>query len=235
MLVLLPHCDDEIFVLFSNLKFIKNQSFDFCFMFKTFNSDDREKESKHFLRHFSKMDFNINFIYRKNQKLYDNNLNIIEVQILKEKLTNLIKQNNMILLPALEGGHQEHDLAALIVGQICRDIDYKGRLFCYSTYSLKKRFLYFGLSSKICHKIYTFNEAALILKIPFLYKSQVWTWVGLWPLFIKRLLCKQSISIIEEQSADNLTLDKLNLMSKTLYERRNKFNRTTVIKLLNLF
>lgn len=222
-LYFLPHYDDEIFVIPKISKDIAEGRSPVLIFFMS--SSLRLAESVRFLKSLGVKEENIIFL-GENLQAPDGDL-LRFLPKFHAQVTNIFgheKDHIEIVCPAYEGGHHDHDTISLLA-----------RVLAYEWGgTIQEFFLYHGhgtigkiyrVSSRLGpgHKknyTYTLKDYLALLKVPFIYKSQMSAMVGLWPfLFVKSIFSPLKTRLV---SGDLLKISKHN--HTPLYER---WKRTT--------
>ncbi|OQW50273.1 MAG: hypothetical protein A4S09_00325 [Proteobacteria bacterium SG_bin7] len=221
---LFPHCDDEYFVIDHLLKWKSDgHSVKACFLtHHQALGEKRRTESTYFLNRHRINDI----LFIDNPKCLDGKLPAHIKEILD--CVSGFGKFDIILTPAWEGGHQDHD-AAFVVGKILSQ-RYGSKHLQFSTYNG-------AVTNKIFYKV-SFPIQSLIrneIEIPltilsafkkclgvfFIYPSQWKTWVGLAPFMLYSLIKSRAIKVFESKAVDLLVPPHT---GKLLYER---FERMT--------
>ncbi len=197
----------------------------------------RDKESLKSLISLGVKKKNIIFIGRKlgikHNKLYLNSKKII---LFFEKFISNNFKPDEIFTHSWEGGHEDHDTCNLITRKI--KIKYKIKN-CYQ-FSLYNAFntnilfykVFNPISKKNRKKIFAkFKDRILFLKLLFNYRSQIKTWIGLYPFVISHYLFKgfniieklNTSKIISRPHSGRLLYEKRNFCKFSDLKRENKF------------
>jgi hypothetical protein len=232
LIIIIAHQDDEfcIFNRISNYPYKKNI---FVFymtsgMDKNFNKtslNKRDIESINVLRRLGLEKKNIFFLGRKcsinNNQLYKN-LNIA----LKTLLIFLKKINgfNIVYTHALEGGHEDHDACNYLVKVLNRKFNFFNKCYQFPAYHGKNLpYIFFRVLSpisengKIYKKKYIFSDRFRFICLLFFYKSQLKTWLGLYPFIIFKYLFYKNDEIQEIKKSFFIRRPH---KGKLLYEKR---------------
>jgi len=193
LLILLAHPDDEIFIL-PFLSKIQVQTF---FVYLTNNSRyfsaDRSKELNESMQRFRTQghDFRI----EKFDKPCRDGFCYLDLNKDHFKqVDNFIRANNVtrIATLAVEGGHQDHDVACLFSRKLA--ISNKIDFIEFSAYKKPNKNLFSLAVMKPQKKGMPFSFGRLeviknVFSLIFLYRSQWRTWLGLLPFIIYRYSC----------------------------------------------
>lgn len=228
---LFSHQDDE-FGIFIQLK--KDAKINDTFVFYLTSGTDknidknrlylRDKESIKTLTKLGVKKENILFVGReqniKNNKLY---LNAKKVITFFEKYISKTKKPDVIYTHSWEGGHEDHDTCNLIA----RKLRIKYRIKNCFQFSLYNSFntsiflykVFNPISSEGVKRVYaSISDRYFFIKLLFNYKSQIKTWIGLYPFIITHYLLK-GFNILEQLNSKNI-IERPH-EGKLLYERRN--------------
>jgi hypothetical protein len=225
LLILLAHPDDEIFIL----PFLSKVQVKTFFVYLTNNSRyfsaDRSRELSESIQSFRDRghDFQIE---KLNKPCRDGFcfLDLSEEHF--KQIDNFIKVNNVtrIATLALEGGHQDHDVASLFSRKlaICNSIDFiefaayrkpQKKFFSLAVMKPQKKGVPISFSRlDVIHHV---------LSLSLLYKSQWRTWLGLLPFILYRYSCFSFYS-----EAANLQIDGRYIC---LYESRMHASKIDVV------
>jgi hypothetical protein len=231
-IILLPHQDDEIGIL-AELENIRiNHKVIFLFLtsgdIRKNCSPTRDKESLKALNFFDYKSEDIYFL-SKNTNARDTklifNINKTLCEILR--IIN-IKNVKKIYYPAWEGGHEDHDACHIIAIGINKAAKNKIDFFQFPLYNGYKpnlfRFKIFNPipSPSLWKKTnISLRNRFKLLYVIFFYKSQLKTWIGLYPFF--------AINILFFSKQYSKEISNFRIISKPhstdilLYERRKRF------------
>jgi hypothetical protein len=226
---ILPHFDDEVFVIPKIRMDLKEGSRIKFFFLMT--SELRFKESQKFL---SKMGVDKNDIisigreFQIQDSLIHENLVVIYKKILSS-LTTLSPIDD-IICPAYEGGHQDHDSASILSRKLARVFKSKViEFYLYNGYGTFGRF--YKVASPInVKKIilidYSFEDHSALFKVLTTYKSQFMTMLGLLPfLFFKSFLSPLTLNVLMEND-----LKIIEHTAVPLYQRWRRVNHDEFCK-----
>lgn len=224
------HQDDEfgIFVQIKN-DVKKNEPFVFYLTSgtnKKLNKNKlflRDKESIKVLTSLGVKKENIFFVGRKldidHNKLH---LNVKKVTIFLEKYISNTHKPSSIYTHSWEGGHEDHDTCNLIARRIKKKFKIKN-CFQFPLYnSFNTSIIFFKIFNPIKKKKIKKVFASILdriyyIKLLFYYKSQIKTWVGLYPFLIIHYFFK-GYNLIEKLDTNKII--KKPHLGKLLYERR---------------
>lgn len=225
LLILLAHPDDEIFIL----PFLLKAQVETYFVYLTNNSRyfsaDRSKELNNSIQRFRSQGYN--FQIQKIHKPCRDGFCFLDLSDEHfGQIENFIRTNNVtrIATLALEGGHQDHDVASLFSRKlaISNNLD----IIEFPAYKKpNKRF--FSLAVMKPQKMgipFSFSRLEVIKNVFFLtlsYRSQWRTWLGLMPFIIYRY---SLFSFYSE--AANLQIDGPYI---SLYESRMHASKIDVV------
>lgn len=233
-LVLLPHYDDEVFTLpiLQSPNFFVNK-LNFIFLTDSqgvnqeFNSLQRKIESEKFIKRIcGEIEYNIYdfglFLKIKDGELHQN------LEKVEKKIKSLLLKTNsdIILSPAYEGGHQDHDSAAVINFKLSALPGCDNWFFpTYRAAKLKPFFAVMNLreshDSHVIKKVCHFNQNLIV--IPFIFKSQWKSWIGLFPLMVLKAILHKHVKILANP-------EKIDTRLKTyFYEHRKRIKQMEVI------
>ena len=236
---LFAHQDDE-FGIFIQLKKDANINNTFIFYLtsgtnKNINKNKlylRDKESIKSLTDLGIKKKNIIFVGRKLQikhnKLY---FNVKKIMKFFDNYISTFNKPYVIYTHSWEGGHEDHDTCNLIARKIRSKYKIKN---CYQFplyNSYKTSIIFFKVFNPInqrnIKKIYSsIKNRFYFVKLLFNYKSQIKTWVGLYPFIIFHYIFK-GYNIIEKLNSSKKI--KKPHKGELLYERR-KYCKFTKIK-----
>lgn len=210
---LLPHNDDEVFAI-PKIMVDFEKGLIPIFIYLTHSSDrvrtfKRQQESKKFLIYMK--------VFKKSNVLYlGEQLSIIDGEVhlhleaLHHKLFSFIKSNGAVkevVTTAYEGGHQDHDAAAIIGKTLAFKLSLEmSEFFLYNGYKTK------GKSYRVSHPLeggeietykYSFKHLIALFIAPIIFKSQWKAMLGLWPfLFFKALIRPLKIKVSVGKNID---------------------------------
>jgi len=200
---LFAHQDDEFGVFIKLKEDIKKYDTYIFYLTKGTNKKlnklkptNRDKESLKTLVKIGLSKKNIFFLGREFQidhnKLYLN-LNFIFKKLMQK--INIIGKPNMIISHSWEGGHEDHDACNLIARKFAHKFKILDKSFEFSLYnSYKSSFFYYRVFNPIKKggKKYKTNlrTRLFLIFLLFNYKSQIKTWIGLYPFIIYHYLFK---------------------------------------------
>lgn len=241
LVIVLAHQDDEfcIFNRISNFSY-KNKIYIFYMtsgMDTNLNKkiyNKRDLESIRVLKRLGVLKKNIFFLGRKlsinNNQLYKN-LNLA----FKELVVNIkkIKGYKTVYTHSLEGGHEDHDACNYLIKVANLKYNFFNISYQFPAYHGKNLpFIFFKVLSpisengKIFHKKYNFLDRFRFIYLLFFYKSQLKTWLSLYPFIIFKYLFYKNDGV--QKIKKFFTVSKPH-SGKLLYEKRGycsyeKFN-----------
>ena len=230
IIIIAPHPDDEIFAL-RKLKAVQNAKDSVSILFLS-GDNSRLCEAKE----------SCNYLGVKAVINCENEENILPDGLFHQNIRYLIRllekecyDFDMVLAPALEGGHQDHDTTALAVLYLQgKFINKNTQLYFYPCYTSWKETFFFKVNSR---SQYSGNlMSPLILKNSrpdyktevrlayCIYKTQRRSWLLLYPVMLTRdLLRKPEIIYKASENAYYLGLNIINtLKRKPLYESHGR-------------
>jgi LmbE family N-acetylglucosaminyl deacetylase len=228
---LFAHQDDE-FGTFIKLEedFKKNNTFVFYLtsgednMIKKKDNSKRDMESLNALQKLGGKKKNIFFLGSKymiqHNKLY------LDIDYIYKKIlaiSSSIGKPNSIITHSWEGGHEDHDACNLIGRKIAKKFKIMKESHQFSLYnSYNTSLLYFKVFNPIIkyegEKVFSeLKKRIFYIKLLFIYKSQIKTWIGLYPFVIFHYLFK-GYNFIERLNCDNFI--KKPHLNGLLYEKR---------------
>jgi hypothetical protein len=225
LLILLAHPDDEIFIL-PFLSKVQVQTF---FVYLTNNSRyfsaDRSRELNESIHRFRAQGYD--FQIEKFEKPCRDGFCFLDLSEEHfRQIDNFIRTNNVTRIAslALEGGHQDHDVASLFSRKlaITNNIDF----IEFSAYKKPKKNLFSLAVMKPQKKGVSFSFSRLeviknVFSLTLLYRSQWRTWLGLLPFIMYRYSCFSFYS-----EAANLQIDGPYI---SLYESRMHASKIEVV------
>lgn len=232
LIIVLAHQDDE-FCIFNKISRFKNKNNIFIFYLTSglnynlnkFTKNLRDNESLKVLRKFGILERNIFFLGRKNS--INNNCLYLNLDTAYKDLVEIIKNipgKKIALTHALEGGHEDHDACYYLVKAINIKYDLFEKSFQFPAYHGKNLpYIFFKVFSPISENGYVFkekiqfNDRFKFIYCLFFYKSQLKTWVGLYPFIIFKFLFNKKDSV---QKINKNTLIRKPHIGKLLYEKR---------------
>lgn len=242
-LFILPHQDDEFFI-YPYIDYLKRRNFVVKIIYLTnggyanHNPLTRAKESIVALAKINVSQKDIIFFGHENN-IYDAEI-FYKYEIISDFLNQFFLNNidsiKKIIVPAWEGGHQDHDATNLIVQKITHKSKFKDKVFqffLYNAHNISKPF--FNVMTPISSKKYIKFNISLscickTLSISFCYKSQWKTFLGLLPGSIFQLVFYRYIPI-QKCNFNDLVLPPHE--GVLLYERRKRFKYKIIKKLMN--
>jgi hypothetical protein len=139
-----------------------------------------------------------------------------------------------IFTSAQEGGHQDHDATNFLVSKIALNLDLLDKVRQFPLYHGKCHFLrYYKVLSPISDNGEILNERIPFLSrfkflaLCFLYRSQFWTFVGLWPFLLLHYCLKGT------QQTQSINFDRIGNRphsGRLLYEKRGRADFSIVKK-----
>lgn len=232
---ILPHHDDELFIIpkiSSDLKAHKNV-YVFYLMNASLSSPIRSSESLIFLKRLGISSDNIIFV-GNNLQARDGQIHTVLSEIYSIMKT-CFQQNYIqeIVCPAYEGGHQDHDSAAVIARALGNYFQIKiTEFYLYNGMKTKGKFyrVAFPLSKTNMGLNFSFNDVKHLLMGPLTYRSQWSAMLGLMPpLIITALLSLIfGVKLKINQIAPPYNFPQFSIKHIPLYER---WKRMTYIEL----
>jgi hypothetical protein len=243
-LFLLPHPDDEFFIL-PYINFLKSNNYLIKIIYftngvyKNHSSTEREMETISVLEKFNILNEDIFFFGRLNNI---NDANIINshgsiINFLNSYIFLNYHNINKIILPAWEGGHHDHDALNMIVQYTCKKYNYDISIYqfylynCYNIIYPFYRVMYPLTNINLIYINITLLETIKVILCAFKYKSQWRTFLGLLPFAAISLLTRRGMYI---QRCDFELTNERPHKGLLLYERRKRFNYLSLKKLRDL-
>ena len=227
---LFAHQDDE-FGIFIQLK--KDAKINNTFIFYLTSGTDkniskyklylRDKESIKTLTKLGIKKKNIIFLGRKLQIKHNKlHLNTKKITNFFDNYISNYNKPYAIYTHSWEGGHEDHDTCNLIARKIRSKYKIKNcyQFPLYNSYNTSMIFfrVFNPINNKNVKKIYTsIKERVFFVKLLFNYKSQIKTWIGLYPFIIAHYILK-GFNIIEKLNS-NKNIKKPH-KGELLYEKR---------------
>lgn len=200
IVVLLPHMDDEVFIIPYLVELEKTSANDIHILFLT-KSEGRLNKYKHGVREAESTKMLKKIVPRcKIQFLgtllqaEDLSLHTSLDQIFKFLLKNIDQDCNLVISPHYEGGHIDHDSTSILAMKIAGE--FKAPLHTFNLYSGRKlnRVLFKVAKPTELNEVIKIrvrrDSFKYIISIPFIYKSQIQTWIGIYPSLVWRLLVR---------------------------------------------
>ena len=214
-LILLPHMDDEVFIIPYLINFAKNRTdnIHFCFLTKSegrlnrYSRTVREAESTLMLNRIVP-GCKIEFVGSKFQ-VEDLELHSSLNRIFEFLVETLNEGCDLVISPHYEGGHIDHDSTSILAKRISGQFDaplhtfnlYSGRKISKSLYKVGK-----PTDSNTVIKIKVGRESFKpIMLIPFVYRSQIKTWIGIYPSLVWRFIIRGKCEINTSSSFNHLS------------------------------
>jgi LmbE family N-acetylglucosaminyl deacetylase len=200
--ILLPHMDDEVFII-PYLVEVKSLSYDqvsIYYLTKSegrnlrFSQEIREKESLQMVKSILPS-ADVEFLGRK-YNVGDQHLHESLSEIFKYLEEQLENNCDVLISTHFEGGHIDHDSAGILTGQLAKSLGcnfftfnlYSARQKNSSLYRVAKSTEWSLEQKKIKIRLPVYFHSLLI---PYIYKSQIRTWVGIYPPLIWRFLVRR--------------------------------------------
>jgi len=245
LIIILAHQDDE-FCIFNRIINFNNKKNIYIFYMTSGmdvnlnkgNFNKRDLESISVLKKIGISKKNIFFLGRK-LSINNNKLYINLHKAFKELIKNLkkIKGNKIVYTHALEGGHEDHDACNYLI----KIANFKYKFFkeCYQFPAYNGKglpFIFFNVLSplsengKIYYKKYKFLDRFKFIYFLFFYKSQLKTWLGLYPFIIFKYLFYKTDTMQKIKSNISIREPHKGML---LYEKRGyctykKFNEKII-------
>lgn len=189
VIYILPHHDDEMFVIPKINKDLQDgHHLKFFFLMK---SELRMKESQIFLTALGVKNEDIISIGKKFD-VKDGVVHLSLENIYNDLYTTLSNLENVdeIVCTAYEGGHNDHDVAAILSRALAKKINVKVlEFYLYNGYGTFGKIYKVASPGRLTKKLtyrYRLNDFMAFLKAPFVFVSQISAMLGLWPfLFLK--------------------------------------------------
>ena len=214
-LILLPHMDDEVFIIPYLINLAKNRtdSIHFCFLTKSegrlnrYSHTVREAESALMLSRIAP-GCKIEFVGSKLQ-VEDLELHSSLNRIFEFLVETLNEGCDLVISPHYEGGHIDHDSTSILAKRISGQFDaplhtfnlYSGRKISKSLYKVGK-----PTDSNTVIKIKVGRESFKhIMLIPFVYRSQIKTWIGIYPSLVWRFIIRGKCEINTSSDFNHLS------------------------------
>lgn len=225
---ILPHYDDEIFVIPKIRSDLKNKhSLKFFFLM---NSSLRLRESVKFLGYLG---VSKDHIFSIGEKLGTEDGSVyLHLEIIFQELCNYLKSIDPIdefVCTAYEGGHQDHDAASILTRTLAKKFNSKIlEFYLYNGYGTKGKFYRVAhpINLILAHKIsYTLMDYFALTYVSLVYKTQLSSMLGLLPfLFLRSLFGPLVLNVL-----DNSQLEIIDHMESPLYERWGRIMRKDFI------
>lgn len=227
--LLLPHMDDEVFILpyLVDLSRDLTNSIQVIYLTKSegrnnrFSSKVRAAES---LKMIGKILPNASVTFLGDE-LGIEDLELHEsISSVEKAVIELLDPNcGKIIAPHFEGGHLDHDSANFLAFKIANQKSIKLVTFnLYSARHHKSTFYKVAKPTKgneIIHARakYRFKSLKFLIQVPFVYKSQFRTWIGIFPSLFWRVAFRNKVLLFE---VDSLQHEIPPNNGKVLYENR---------------
>jgi hypothetical protein len=203
--VLLPHMDDEVFIIPYLIELAKSNSAGIHIFFLT-KSEGRLNKYRHAVREAEstlmlkkvapscKVEFLGSLLQIEDLKLHTSLDEVFNL------LMKTIDSNcDIVIAPHYEGGHIDHDSSSILALKLSGELNatlhtfnlYSGRKLSRSLFRVAKP-TELNNTAKIKVGRESFKH---ILSIPFVYKSQVRTWVGIYPSLVWRFIIRGKCEI----------------------------------------
>ncbi len=218
VIYILPHNDDEIFVIPKIREDLKNQNN--LIFFYLMKDERRLNESITFLTGLGVKQENIISLGKK-LNIHDGSV-YLHLSPLFNEFCHQLKQLgtiNEIICPAYEGGHHDHDATSVLARRLAKEFSSQVvEFYLYNGYGTSGKFynVAFPINVKKAYLLsYRFIDRVSLFFVPFIYRSQLLAMLGLLPfLFFK--------SIVRPLTLNYLQNDFLEIVAHTetpLYER----------------
>lgn len=202
VVVLLPHFDDEVFVLLPLLN-SRSSSSTIKFIFLTRDESHRKNESLCFLKDYGFSSDQIIFLGDE-LNLPDGHL-VQHLSTAKDRLQQIFShlKPSLVLAPDWEGGHQDHDASYLLSMILSKEWECPS--YHYMTYTGNNCHGYFyrvlhsnpsRSRALISNSKYSFFDVVQLLWRIRYYKSQWKTWLGLLPFLALNLILKRKVDLV---------------------------------------
>lgn len=222
---ILPHHDDEMFVIpkiSSDLK--NNYNLKFFFLMK---SELRLQESRKLLMRLGvKYEDIISIGDKLNVADGSVHLFLDKIYIEIENTLNATTSVNEIICTAYEGGHNDHDIAAILARALAKKHNATVlEFYLYNGDGTRGKFY------KVAHPVkitqiktyrYTFKDFLTVLIAPFVYLSQMSAMLGLWPFLMLKILMLRPL-VINVLGPQDLAISEH--PSVPLYERWERIDQ----------
>jgi LmbE family N-acetylglucosaminyl deacetylase len=228
VVILLPHMDDEVFIIPYLVKLREQKSSDVSIYFLTksegrenrFDQNVREQES---IRAIAKIlpDAAVHFLGRKfDVKDLDLHKNLlVHFEYLKTLLAN---NSKTIVSPHFEGGHIDHDSSCILAFELAKSLGC--RHLTFNIYSARAKSGPFYKVAKPIEKLSPRFKVPIgaavyahTLLIPARYRSQLLTWLGLYLALVWRTLVMRKFSLFTDVAFNP---NEMPNFGKVLYENR---------------
>ena len=222
IIYILPHFDDEIFVIPKITRDIKDgHNLKFYFLMK---SHERIKESKNFLHTLGVKSSDIESVGDK-LNIFDGTIHLHLDKLFQELFSKLNEQQQIseFVCTAYEGGHQDHDAASLLTRSLA--LKFQSRVLEYYLYngSGKRGKLYnvaFPINLiKPLFINYSLGNLMSLSKVPLFYRSQAKAMLGLLPFLLFKAVFFRKLIL------NSLEFNQLNIhdhLTTPMYERWNR-------------
>lgn len=228
VLYILPHHDDEIFVIPKIRHDLKAGSIVKIFFLT--KSELRLKESKKFLKHLG---VNPEDIISTGDELQilDGNIHLGIHKIYQQLNSFLSTFSNIqeIVCTAYEGGHHDHDMASVLARTLAINHQTKVlEFYLYNGHGTKGKFYKVAspimLSKKMTYK-YSFHDFIALFFAPFFYLSQPSAMAGLWPFLILKVLMRKPLTL----NLLDTGLNEYKPQASPLYERWGRISQKELL------
>lgn len=227
--LLLPHMDDEVFILpyLVDLSRDSTNSVQIIYLTKSegrnnrFSSKVRANES---LRMIRKILPNASVTFLGDELGIEDLALHERISIVEKSVLEILDPNcEKIIAPHFEGGHLDHDSANFLAFKIA--IQKSIKLVTFNLYSARhhKNTFYKVAKPTVGNEMihararYSLKSLKHLIQIPFVYKSQFRTWVGIFPALFWRVAFRNKVLLFEIQSVQHEIAPN---NGKILYENR---------------
>jgi len=227
-LVLLAHRDDEIFLL---PFLLNNGSVEIIYLTNAMNEKSRHSESKKAIAYLNRHTSVRELVISKTA--LDGSLhNSLNYDLVKN-LLEIINSSGSTQIATLdyEGGHQDHDAAAVLSLVVSRLAQLELSLFPTYRKSNHSIFPYQVMSTSyktFSERNFTILYFKVAMRLIFIYRSQWKTWLGLGPFILKSYLGRHTYY------RNGIDLDFC-WLDNCFYHNRNRENQNSVFVKLKIF
>lgn len=232
VVIIAPHPDDEIFVI-RKLNWLRTENDSVSVLFLS-GSQKRLDEGRRSCNHLS---FEFLSLRDITGVSLDDGMFHHRFSDLKQAIQKTCLGADVILTPALEGGHQDHDSTAFACLLLLEILNANGgRVYFYPCYTSWRRTILYKVNSTSTFseglmKEYSligtteanFNERHLAFSI---YRSQAKTWLLLYPLmFIRKFFTKRDVIYVAKGAIGDRSVEILDsLKQRPLYDLHGRLS-----------
>ena len=232
LILVLAHQDDE-FCIFNRISKFQNKKNIYVFYLTSglnkncnkFNKSHRDIESLKVLKKLGVLEKKVFFLGRElsiNHNSLYKNLDTAFQNLLK--ILKKIKGSKTVITHSLEGGHEDHDSCYYLVSALNKKFKLFTNSFQFPAYHGKNLpYIFYKVfdpiveNGKILKEKINFFDKFKFIYLLFIYKSQLKTWLGLYPFIIYKYLFKNRDSL---QKINANVLFRKPHRGKLFYEKR---------------